>query len=82
MGPVHEPASVWRTGRHAASAGHLGGCPSWWRDLGNPAMTEALKDGVVQGVAEARGMCREEELERTRAKLLTDLIREGPGSLF
>jgi 3-hydroxyacyl-CoA dehydrogenase len=42
---------------------HLGGpIESWWRDLGNPAMTAALKDSVVQGVAEARGMRREEEL--------------------
>lgn len=63
---------------------HLGGpIESWWRDLGNPAMTEALKDSVVQGVAEARGMRREEELERTRDELLTDLIRaKVQGSLF
>ena len=63
---------------------HLGGpIESWWRDLGNPAMTEALKDSVVQGVAEARGMRREEELERTRDELLTDLIRaKAQGSLF
>ena len=63
---------------------HLGGpIESWWRDLGNPAMTEALKDNVVQGVAEARGMRREEELERTRDELLTDLIRaKAQGSLF
>ena len=63
---------------------HLGGpIESWWRDLGNPAMTAALKDSVVQGVAEARGMRREEELERTRDELLTDLIRaKVQGSLF
>ena len=63
---------------------HLGGpIESWWRDLGNPAMTEVLKDSVVQGVAEARGMRREEELERTRDELLTDLIRaKAQGSLF
>ena len=63
---------------------HLGGpIESWWRDLGNPAMTAALKDRVVQGVAEARGMRREEELERTRDELLTDLIRaKAQGSLF
>ncbi|MGB6099218.1 MAG: 3-hydroxyacyl-CoA dehydrogenase NAD-binding domain-containing protein [Comamonas thiooxydans] len=63
---------------------HLGGpIESWWRDLGNPAMTEALKAHVVQGVAEARGMRREEELERTRDELLTDLIRaKAQGSLF
>lgn len=63
---------------------HLGGpIESWWRDLGNPAMTEALKAHVVQGVAEARGMRREEELERTRDDLLTDLIRaKAQGSLF
>lgn len=63
---------------------HLGGpIESWWRDLGNPAMTAALKDSVVQGVAEARGMRREEELERTRDELLTDLIRaKAQGSLF
>ena len=63
---------------------NLGGpIESWWRDLGNPAMTAALKDSVVQGVAEARGMRREEELERTRDELLTDLIRaKAQGSLF
>lgn len=63
---------------------HLGGpIESWWRDLGNPAMTAALKDSVVQGVAEARGIRREEELERTRDELLTDLIRaKAQGSLF
>ena len=63
---------------------HLGGpIESWWRDLGNPAMTAALKDSVVQGVAEARGMRREEELERRRDELLTDLIRaKAQGSLF
>ena len=63
---------------------HLGGpIESWWRDLGNPAMTPALKAHVVQGVAEARGMRREEELERTRDELLTDLIRaKAQGSLF
>lgn len=63
---------------------HLGGpIESWWRDLGDPAMTAALKDRVVQGVAEARGMRREEELERTRDELLTDLIRaKAQGSLY
>ncbi|NIF84516.1 3-hydroxyacyl-CoA dehydrogenase [Comamonas sp. Tr-654] len=63
---------------------HLGGpIESWWRDLGNPAMTAALKDSVVQGVTEARGMRREEELERTRDELLSDLIRaKAQGSLF
>ena len=63
---------------------HLGGpIESWCRDLGNPAMTATLKDSVVQGVAEARGMRREEELERTRDELLTDLIRaKAQGSLF
>lgn len=63
---------------------HLGGpIESWWHDLGNPAMTPALKAHVVQGVTEARGMRDEEELERTRDELLTDLIRaKAQGSLF
>ncbi|TYK71614.1 3-hydroxyacyl-CoA dehydrogenase [Comamonas sp. Z3] len=63
---------------------HLGGpIESWWRDLGDPAMTAALKDSVVRGVAEARGMRREQELERTRDELLTDLIQaKAQGSLF
>lgn len=43
----------------------------------------ALVRGRVQGVAEARGMRREEELERTRDELLTDLIRaKAQGSLY
>lgn len=55
---------------------HLGGpIESWWRDLGDPSMTEALEARVVQGVADERGARKEEALERTRDDLLIDLIR-------
>lgn len=54
---------------------HLGGpIESWWRDLGDPSMTEALKARVVQGVADERGAREEEVLARTRDDLLIDLI--------
>ncbi|WP_295530485.1 3-hydroxyacyl-CoA dehydrogenase NAD-binding domain-containing protein [uncultured Pseudacidovorax sp.] len=59
---------------------HLGGpIESWWRDLGQPAMTPALKARVVQGVAEARGERREDALARSRDDLLIDLMRAKAG---
>lgn len=59
---------------------HLGGpIESWWRDLGQPAMTPALKARVVQGVAEARGERHETALARSRDDLLIDLMRAKAG---
>ncbi|MBP6893337.1 MAG: 3-hydroxyacyl-CoA dehydrogenase NAD-binding domain-containing protein [Gammaproteobacteria bacterium] len=59
---------------------HLGGpIESWWRDLGQPAMTPALKARVVQGVAEALGERREDALARSRDDLLIDLMRAKAG---
>ena len=59
---------------------HLGGpIESWWRDLGQPAMTPALKARVVQGVTEARGDRREAALARRRDDLLIDLMRAKAG---
>ena len=59
---------------------HLGGpIESWWRDLGQPAMTPALKARVVQGVAEAHGERREDALARSRDDLLIDLMRAKAG---
>lgn len=55
---------------------HLGGpIESWWRDLGDPSMTPALKARVVLGVEKERGERKEEALERVRDDLLIDLIR-------
>ena len=55
---------------------HLGGpIESWWNDLGAPAMTDALKQQVVQGVAAELGDRPTHALERARDELLTNLIR-------
>lgn len=60
---------------------HLGGpIESWWQDLGTPAMTEALKQQVAQGVAEELGERSTEDLARTRDALLLDLIRAKQSS--
>jgi 3-hydroxyacyl-CoA dehydrogenase len=60
---------------------HLGGpIESWWQDLGTPAMTDALKRQVVQGVADELGQRTTEDLARTRDALLLDLLRAKQAS--
>ena len=54
---------------------HLGGpIESWWQDLGTPTMHAELKAKVAAGVAEALAGRSEAELQRTRDRLLLDLM--------
>jgi carnitine 3-dehydrogenase len=60
---------------------HLGGpIEDWWRDLGAPSMTPALKQQVAEGVASELGARRTSELEAARDILLLDLIRAKAAS--
>jgi len=55
---------------------HLGGpIEEWWHDLGSPSMTPALRQQVVQGVADEQGAKKTGDLEAARDVLLLDLIR-------
>ncbi|MDP4073565.1 3-hydroxyacyl-CoA dehydrogenase NAD-binding domain-containing protein [Acidovorax sp. A1169] len=81
MGPFMNLHLSGGAGGVAHVLAHLGGpIESWWQDLGTPAMTEALKQQVVQGVAEELGERSTEDLARTRDALLLDLIRAKQSS--
>ncbi|SAI59763.1 hydroxlacyl-CoA dehydrogenase [Bordetella ansorpii] len=55
---------------------HLGGpIEDWWKDLGQPVLTESLKDKVVEGVDEATGNLTPFWLEARRDKVLIELLR-------
>jgi 3-hydroxyacyl-CoA dehydrogenase len=56
---------------------HLGGpIEDWWQDLGEPRIDAALKDSLVQGVAQALHGRDRHALEAARDRLLVDLIGE------
>jgi len=81
MGPFMNLHLSGGAGGVAHVLAHLGGpIESWWQDLGTPAMTEALKQQVVQGVADELGERSTEDLARTRDALLLDLIRAKQSS--
>lgn len=81
MGPFMNLHLSGGAGGVAHVLAHLGGpIESWWQELGTPAMTEALKQQVVQGVAEELGERSTEDLARTRDALLLDLIRAKQSS--
>ena len=81
MGPFMNLHLSGGAGGVAHVLAHLGGpIESWWQDLGTPAMTEALKQQVVQGVAEELGERSTEDLVRTRDALLLDLLRAKQSS--
>ncbi|WP_144637444.1 3-hydroxyacyl-CoA dehydrogenase NAD-binding domain-containing protein [Bordetella genomosp. 13] len=55
---------------------HLGQpIEDWWNDLGAPAMTDALKGKVVEGVDQAAGNLTPFWLETRRDKALIELLR-------
>lgn len=81
MGPFMNLHLSGGAGGVAHVLAHLGGpIESWWQDLGTPAMTEALMQQVVQGVAAELGERSTEDLARTRDALLLDLIRAKQSS--
>lgn len=81
MGPFMNLHLSGGAGGVAHVLAHLGGpIESWWQDLGAPEMTDALKQQVVQGVAEELGDRSTEDLARTRDALLLDLIRAKQSS--
>jgi carnitine 3-dehydrogenase len=81
MGPFMNLHLSGGAGGIAHVLAHLGGpIEDWWKDLGSPAMTQALKQQVAQGVAAELGERHESELERTRDTLLLNLIRAKAAS--
>jgi carnitine 3-dehydrogenase len=81
MGPFMNLHLSGGAGGIAHVLAHLGGpIEDWWKDLGSPAMTEALKQQVAAGVAAELGERHESELERTRDTLLLNLIRAKAAS--
>lgn len=55
---------------------HLGGpIEDWWKDLGQPVLSDSLKDKVVEGVDEATGNLTPFWLETRRDKVLIELLR-------
>ncbi len=81
MGPFMNLHLSGGAGGVAHVLAHLGGpIEDWWQDLGAPSMTDALKQQVVQGVAEELGERKAEDLARTRDTLLLDLIRAKQSS--
>lgn len=55
---------------------HLGPpMEEWWRDLGSPRLTEALKHKLVAGVADSAGDAGTSDLEARRDRLLLELLR-------
>ncbi len=81
MGPFMNLHLSGGAGGVAHVLAHLGGpIESWWQDLGAPAMTDALKQQVAQGVAEELGQRTTEDLARTRDALLLDLLRAKQAS--
>ncbi|GAA4343307.1 3-hydroxyacyl-CoA dehydrogenase NAD-binding domain-containing protein [Variovorax defluvii] len=76
MGPFMNLHLSGGAGGIAHVLAHLGGpIEDWWKDLGAPAMTDALRQQVTEGVAAELGDRRMPELEAARDTLLLDLIR-------
>jgi len=76
MGPFMNLHLSGGAGGIAHVLAHLGGpIEDWWKDLGAPSMTPALRAQVAQGTAEALGARRTADLEAARDTLLLDLIR-------
>ncbi len=76
MGPFMNLHLSGGTGGIAHLLAHLGGpIEDWWKDLGTPSMTAALRQQVTDGVADALGARSIAELEAARDHLLLDLIR-------
>lgn len=76
MGPFMNLHLSGGAGGIAHVLAHLGGpIEDWWRDLGAPSMTPALKAQVSEGVAQELGARRTAELEAARDTLLLNLIR-------
>ena len=81
MGPFMNLHLSGGAGGIAHVLAHLGGpIEDWWRDLGAPSMTPALKAQVSEGVAQELGARRTAELEAARDTLLLNLIRAKAGT--
>ncbi|VTU14946.1 L-carnitine dehydrogenase [Variovorax sp. PBL-H6] len=81
MGPFMNLHLSGGAGGIAHVLAHLGGpIEEWWKDLGSPLMTQALKQQVIEGVAAELGERHRSELERTRDTLLLNLIRAKAAS--
>lgn len=81
MGPFMNLHLSGGAGGIARVLAHLGGpIEDWWRDLGAPSMTPALKAQVSEGVAQELGARRTAELEAARDTLLLNLIRAKAGT--
>lgn len=81
MGPFMNLHLSGGAGGIAHVLAHLGGpIEDWWKDLGSPAMTDALKQQVAEGLAAELGERHVGELERTRDTLLLNLIRAKAAS--
>lgn len=60
---------------------HLGGpIESWWKDLGAPEMTPALKAKVTAGVAQALHGRTVPSIEAARDELIVHLLKDKQGS--
>ncbi len=81
MGPFMNLHLSGGAGGIAHVLAHLGGpIEDWWKDLGAPSMTPALKAQVSEGVAQELGARRTAELEAARDTLLLNLIRAKAGT--
>ncbi len=81
MGPFMNLHLSGGAGGVAHVLAHLGGpIEDWWQDLGTPSMTDALRQLVVQGVAQELGERQALDLARARDALLLDLIRAKQSS--
>ncbi|MFM9927386.1 3-hydroxyacyl-CoA dehydrogenase NAD-binding domain-containing protein [Variovorax sp. H27-G14] len=81
MGPFMNLHLSGGAGGIAHVLAHLGGpIEDWWKDLGAPLMTDALKQKVAEGVAEELGTRRTSDLESARDTLLLNLIRAKAAS--
>ncbi|OUM01532.1 3-hydroxyacyl-CoA dehydrogenase NAD-binding domain-containing protein [Variovorax sp. JS1663] len=81
MGPFMNLHLSGGAGGIAHVLAHLGGpIEDWWKDLGAPAMTDALKQQVAEGVEAELGERRTQELESARDTLLLNLIRAKAAS--
>jgi 3-hydroxyacyl-CoA dehydrogenase len=77
MGPFMNMHLSGGAGGIAHVLDHLGGpIEDWWHDLGAPSMTPALKQKVIDGVAQALGARTASDLEAARDNLLVDLIQK------
>ncbi|WP_077000024.1 3-hydroxyacyl-CoA dehydrogenase NAD-binding domain-containing protein [Variovorax sp. KK3] len=81
MGPFMNLHLSGGAGGVAHVLAHLGGpIEDWWKDLGAPTMSEAIKKQVTEGVAAEMGERSLQELESTRDTLLLNLIRAKAAS--